>query len=104
MGHNIVLLTKLEDPDERAWYAQQAIAQGWSRAVLDAQISTNLRGCQGKALSSFGRTLPAPDSELVRDQGPYHFEYLNLGAEAKERDLEIALLQRRSVLPATSTH
>jgi len=89
-----VLLTKLEDPDERAWYAQQAIAQGWSRAVLDAQISTGLRGRQGKALSSFARTLPAPDSELVRDaiKDPYHFEFLNLGADAKERDLEIALL------------
>jgi len=93
-GHNIVLLTKLENPDERAWYAQQAIAQGWSRAVLDAQISTDLRGRQGKALSSFARTLPAPDSELVRDaiKDPYHFEFLNLGAEAKERDLELALL------------
>ena len=93
-GHNIVLLTKLEDPDERAWYAQQAIAQGWSRAVLDAHISTGLRGRQGKALSSFARTLPAPDSELVSDaiKDPYHFEFLNLGAEAKERDLELALL------------
>jgi len=67
-GHNIVLLTKLADPDERAWYAQQAIAQGWSRAVLDAQISTDLRARQGKALSSFARTLPAPDSELVRER------------------------------------
>jgi hypothetical protein len=34
------------------------------------------------------------DSELVRDaiKDPYHFEFLRLGAEAKERDLEIALL------------
>ena len=93
-GHNIVLLTKLEDADTRTWYAQQAIAQGWSRAVLEAQISTDLRGRQGKALSSFARALPAPDSELVRDaiKDPYHFEFLNLGAEAKERDLELALL------------
>jgi predicted nuclease of restriction endonuclease-like (RecB) superfamily len=62
--------------------------------VLDAQISTDLRARQGKALSSFARTLPAPDSELVRDaiKDPYHFEFLKLGAEAKERDLELALL------------
>jgi predicted nuclease of restriction endonuclease-like (RecB) superfamily len=93
-GHNIVLLTRLEDADTRTWYAQQAIARGWSRAVLETQISTDLRGRQGKALSSFARALPAPDSELVRDaiKDPYHFEFLNLGAEAKERDLELALL------------
>ena len=40
------------------------------------------------------RTLSQPDSELVRDaiKDPYHFEFLHLGAEAKERDLELALL------------
>jgi predicted nuclease of restriction endonuclease-like (RecB) superfamily len=35
-GHNIELLTKLDDPDDRLWYAQQAIALGWSRVVLNA--------------------------------------------------------------------
>ncbi len=93
-GHNIALLTKLHETDEREWYAQQAIVQGWSRTVLEAQISTDLRGRQGKALSSFEHALPEPESELVRDviKDPYHFEFLNLGAEAKERDLELALL------------
>lgn len=93
-GHNIALLTKLNETDEREWYAQHAIVQGWSRALLEAQISTDLRGRHGKALSSFEHALPEPESELVRDviKDPYHFEFLNLGAEAKERDLELALL------------
>ncbi|MGO9974977.1 MAG: PDDEXK nuclease domain-containing protein [Solirubrobacteraceae bacterium] len=93
-GHNIALLTKLQGPADRLWYAQQAVARGWSRAVLEAQIASDLRGRQGKALSSFAHALPAPDSELVRDaiKDPYHFEFLHLGAEAKERDLELALL------------
>ena len=40
----------------------------------------------GTAVSSFDRALPAPDSELVRDliKDPYHFEFLSLGAEAKD--------------------
>ncbi|HEY9816600.1 MAG TPA: DUF1016 N-terminal domain-containing protein, partial [Candidatus Obscuribacterales bacterium] len=33
-GHNIRLLEAVKDPAERLWYAQQAIAHGWSRNVL----------------------------------------------------------------------
>jgi hypothetical protein len=66
-GHNIALQTKLHETDEREWYAQQAIVQGWSRTVLEAQISTDLRGRQGKALSSVEHALPESESELVRD-------------------------------------
>jgi predicted nuclease of restriction endonuclease-like (RecB) superfamily len=89
-----VLLTKLGERDARVWYAQKAIEQGWSRKVLEAQIASDLRGRQGSALTSFERALPAPDSELVRDaiKDPYNFEFLNLSADAKERDLELALL------------
>ncbi len=37
---------------------------------------------------------PQPDSELVRGalKDPYNFEFLNLSEQAKERDLELALL------------
>jgi len=93
-GQNITLLTKLEDRSARRWYAEKAIENGWSRKVLEAQIATDLRGRQGHALSSFQHALPAPDSELVRDaiKDPYNFEFLGLSQQAKERDLELALL------------
>jgi predicted nuclease of restriction endonuclease-like (RecB) superfamily len=93
-GHNILLLTKLESPEDRLWYATQAIKQGWSRAVLEAQVASDLHGRQGGALTSFEHALPQADSELVREaiKDPYHFDFLSLGAEAKERDLEMALL------------
>jgi predicted nuclease of restriction endonuclease-like (RecB) superfamily len=93
-GQNIALLTKLDERDARLWYAREAIKHGWSRKVLEAQIASRLRDRQGSALSSFERALPASDSELVRDaiKDPYNFEFLNLSAEAKERDLELALL------------
>ena len=94
-GHNITLLTKLKDREARLWYAHQAIEHGWSRPVLEAQIATRLRDRTGKAISSFEHALPPPDSELVRDaiKDPYHFEFLGLGSQAKERDLERALLR-----------
>jgi predicted nuclease of restriction endonuclease-like (RecB) superfamily len=93
-GQNIALLTKLHDRDARLWYARETIAHGWSRKVLEAQIVSDLRGRQGNAVSSFDRALPAADSELVRDaiKDPYNFEFLNLSVSAKERDLELALL------------
>ncbi len=93
-GQNIALLAKLDDRDARLWYAQEAIKNGWSRKVLEAQIASDLRGRQGSALTSFEWALPVADSELVRDaiKDPYNFEFLSLSAEAKERDLELALL------------
>lgn len=87
-------MDKVRDPDERAWYAAKAVENGWSRSILDAQIAGGLRERQGTAVTSFERTIPPPDSELVRDsiKDPYNFEFLTLSEKAKERDLELALL------------
>ena len=94
-GHNVTLLDKLDDSAGRLWYAGQAVENGWSRNVLQAQIASDLRGRQGSALTSFDHALPEPDSELVRDaiKDPYNFEFLGLAGRAKERDLERALLR-----------
>jgi predicted nuclease of restriction endonuclease-like (RecB) superfamily len=51
-GQNIALVTRLEDRDARVWYAANAVENGWSRKVLEAQIATDLRGRQGNALPS----------------------------------------------------
>ena len=93
-GHNLELVYKLADSDARQWYAHEAVENGWSRNVLQAQIASDLRGRQGSALTSFDHALPAPDSELVRDaiKDPYNFEFLGLSRRAKERELELALL------------
>jgi predicted nuclease of restriction endonuclease-like (RecB) superfamily len=64
--HNIALIEKLESPDERLWYARQAIQTGWSRNVLVHQIETRLYSRQGKAITNFTRTLPPPQSELAQ--------------------------------------
>lgn len=93
-GHNIVLLHKLADHSARLWYAQQTVAHGWSRAVLTVQIETNLHGRQGQAVSNFATTLPAPQSDLAQQtlKDPYLFDFLTIGPEAHERDLEHDLL------------
>jgi predicted nuclease of restriction endonuclease-like (RecB) superfamily len=40
--HNCILLDKIKNPDERAWYGQQTIQNGCSRAILELQIETEL--------------------------------------------------------------
>ena len=93
-GHNIALLDKVKEPAEREWYARKTIEHGWSRNVLVHQIESGLHRRQGQAVTNFERTLPAPQSdlacELIKD--PYHFDFLQLGEEARERELERGLL------------
>jgi predicted nuclease of restriction endonuclease-like (RecB) superfamily len=62
-GHNRLLLTKLDTPAIRLWYAHKAIEHGWSRAVLTHQIETQLHKREGKAVTNFQRTLPPPQSD-----------------------------------------
>ncbi len=92
--HNCVLLDKVKDEAERLWYAHQTVGHGWSRNVLVHQIESGLFRRQGKAQTNFAQTLPAPQSELAQQmlKDPYNFEFLSLGADAQERDLEQGLL------------
>lgn len=93
-GHNVRLLDHVKSPEERHWYVQQTIANGWSRNILLLQIDSGLYRRQGKALTNFARALPEPQSDLAQQilKDPYNFDFLTLSSEAKERDLERALL------------
>ncbi len=64
-GHNVRLLDKVSSVEERLWYVRGAIEHGWSRNVLVLHIESRLYHRQGKALTNFQRTLPAPQSDLA---------------------------------------
>ena len=51
--HNCVLMDKVKDNDQRLWYIQQTIENGWSRAVLEYQIESKLYQRQSKAITNF---------------------------------------------------
>jgi predicted nuclease of restriction endonuclease-like (RecB) superfamily len=93
-GHMMVLLDAVKKPDEREWYMRQTVENGWSRNGLVHQIDSGLYKRQGKALTNFKRTLPAPQSDLAQQivKDPYTFEFLSLSADMQERDLERGLL------------
>lgn len=99
-GHNVRLLDAVKAPKERAWYARHAIEHGWSRNVLAHQIDSNLFARQGNALTNFSRTLPAEQSELAHQilKDPYTFDFLALGPEMLERDLERGLIEHLRLL------
>src|ERR1051326_5935098 len=92
-GHNLVLLDKIKTTEERIFYAQKTIENGWSRNVLLHQIETELYKRQGKAITNFDLTLPAPQSDLAKEaiKNPYILDFLGIGEEAQERELERAI-------------
>jgi predicted nuclease of restriction endonuclease-like (RecB) superfamily len=94
-GHNVILIERIKDPLQRLWYAQAAVQHGWSRAILEMQIESNLYSRQRKAVTNFTATLPPPESGLAQQtlKDPYLFDFLTLGDEAHERDLEGGLVR-----------
>jgi predicted nuclease of restriction endonuclease-like (RecB) superfamily len=99
-GHAIKLIEGLKSADQRLWYAKQAAEHGWSRNVLAHQIDGDLFHRQGKALTNFARTLPPPQSDLAQEliKDPYSFDFLALGPDMSERELERGLLEHLRAL------
>ncbi len=94
-GHNLVLLTKLKAQDMRLTYAQAAIEHGWSRNVLNIHIETRRLERSGQAITNFVDRLPMPGSDLAQQslKDPYLFDFLDVGNEADEREIESALVR-----------
>lgn len=93
-GHNIALLTKLKDPKLRLAYAEAAVEFGWSRNVLTMNIECGRIERRGNAVTNFERSIPRPDSDLAREslKDPYRLDFLGLGDEAQEREIEASLI------------
>ena len=93
-GHNCIILDKVTELIEREWYVRATVEHGWSRNVLAHQIETKLYQRQGKAITNFARTLPAPQSDLAQQvlKDPFNFDFLTLHRDARERELQDGLI------------
>lgn len=62
--------------------------------MLVHQIETAMHKRRGTAVTNFERTLPLPQSDLAQQitKDPYAFDFLMLGENARERELEEGLL------------
>jgi len=93
-GHVRTLLAKIKDVDVALLYARACVENGWSRIVLERQIEQQFHLRAGKSVGNFSTTLPMPQSELVQHtlKDPYVFDFLALGPQAMERDIENQLV------------
>ena len=96
-GHNIILMDKVSNHDERVWYIQKAIENSWSRNVLVHQIESGLykRQVSAEKVSNFEHRLPSPQSELAVQtmKDPYVFDFIPFREDMLERDIEQALVR-----------
>jgi len=94
-GHNIKVLYDIKSKKERFWYIQKTIEHGWSRNILSHQIELGLYGREGKSISNFDNVLPAPQSDLASQimKDPYKFDFLSIGKDAHEREIEKELIK-----------
>jgi len=105
-GHNQTLMNRLDSMGHRLWYAQNTLKHGWSRSVLEAHIDNNLYAREGKAITNFETTLPAPQSDLAQQatRDPYCFDFLTLRKDYIEKELEAGLAEHvRKTLMALGT-
>lgn len=96
-GHNIVILDKISDSNEREWYIEKSAQNGWSRNVLVHQIESGLyqRQVLADKVTNFERRLPSPQSELAVQtmKDPYIFDFIPFREDMLEREIEQALVR-----------
>ena len=95
-GHIIVLMTRVDNSDERLIYAKMTVENGWSRSVLIHQIEMQTAQRVGKALTNFERTIPESDSELAIQtlKDPYKLQFLEIESKIKENEMRARLVDR----------
>lgn len=94
-SHHLILIDKTKTTEERKYYIQRTYTEGWSKRVLSLKIEQKLFESQGNLPNNFDATLPPIQSELAKQtlKDHYLFDFLNLGNEAREKEIENALLK-----------
>jgi predicted nuclease of restriction endonuclease-like (RecB) superfamily len=94
--HNLVILQRCKDPLEREFYLRMTRKFGWSKNVLIHQIENQSYEKTLLGQSNFDKALTpelrAQAKLAVKDE--YTFDFLELGEEHSERELERALIAR----------
>ncbi|MEI7729318.1 MAG: PDDEXK nuclease domain-containing protein [Verrucomicrobiota bacterium] len=93
---NLVIMARCKDPLEREFYLRMARKFGWTKAVLIHQIENQSYEKTLLGQTNFDRTLTpelrAQAKLAVKDE--YTFDFLEMGGEHNERELERALIAR----------
>lgn len=94
--HNLVILEKCKDDLEREFYMRMTRKFGWTKNVLIHQIENQTYEKTLLNQTNFDRAVSEADRDraklAVKDE--YTFNFLGLGDEYDERDLEQAILAK----------
>jgi predicted nuclease of restriction endonuclease-like (RecB) superfamily len=92
-SHNVAILSKCQDRLEREFYIRMSKRNGWSHRTLLNQIENKAFERMMASQENFETNLPARVSQeaklSVKDE--YAFDFLELGDEYSERELERAV-------------
>lgn len=91
-----LLVQKFKELDIILLYAKSVGRHNWSIDSLEANIKNNYHLRIGKADHNFEATLPKPQSDLAIEtiKNPYFFDFLELGNDAQEREIEKEIMSR----------
>ncbi len=93
--HHCLIMDKVKnDTDKALFFVNKSLENGWSSTMLLNWIDTGLYERDGKALTNFTATLPAPDSDLAQEvtKDPYNFAFAGVRGKYNESLLKQALL------------
>ncbi len=91
---NITLLDKLQSIEQRLWYAQKTIENGFGKDMLNFQIETQLHKRQGNLPNNFKDALPPIASDYTEQifKDPYIFDFIGATTPKNEFELERKLV------------
>lgn len=83
-----------DDLDKALFFVKKTWENNWGRDALLNWLSTDLYERDGKAITNFKNTLPAPQSDLAQQitKDPYQFDFLELREKHNEREIEDKLV------------
>lgn len=95
-SHHRIIMDRVDgDRNKALFFVRKTIEEGWSRAVLETWITSNLYEREGKAVTNFQSTLPEPMSDLANEitKDPYNFAFAGIRGNYNEKLLKDALLK-----------
>lgn len=94
--HNVIILMNCKDGQEREFYIRMTKRMGWTKNVLIHQVENKSYEKTLLNQTNFDKTLPLAIKNqaklAVKDE--YTFDFLELGEEHSERELERALITK----------
>lgn len=93
--HNVIIIEKCKDEQERKFYTGMSKKYGWTKDVLTHHIEGKSYEKFLLGQTNFDKALPEKYKHqaklAVKDE--YNFEFLEIGDEHSERELELALMK-----------